>query len=258
MKTAKITVQRLKLEDLKPHPRNPRKHPDAKSSEWKALKASLEHDYFDPIVWNKRNGLLVSGHLRTKVLRDSGFSEADCVVVDYDEPTHLARMIAANKLQGEDDEEAIKKLLGELSEADIDMNLTGLDQNELSEILGTIESDDIYTNKIISPIYEPKGKKPAINELIDRSKTLELIKGIEGASIPEDVKTFLQLAAERHTKFHFANIAEFYCHADKETQELMEKSAMIIIDYNKAVENGFVHLTEKLGAIADKEEFDEA
>jgi len=33
----------------------------------------------------------------------------------------------------------------------------------------------------------------------------------------------------------------------------MEQSGLVIIDFDKAIENGFVHLTERLGAIADFE-----
>src|SRR5688572_8315697 len=103
-KTAQLTIERLPIGSLQPHPRNPRRHPEPGTPAWEQMKVSLDHDYFDPIVFNRRNGLLVSGHLRTKVLRESGFTEADCVVVDYEEPVHLARMIAANRGAGEDAE----------------------------------------------------------------------------------------------------------------------------------------------------------
>ena len=112
---ATLNIQRLPLATLQPHPRNPRNHPEPDSPAWQVIEASLKHDYFDPIVWNVRNGQLVSGHLRSKVLARLGFTAADCVVVDYDEPTHIARMLAANKLTGEDDVEAQKVLLAELN-----------------------------------------------------------------------------------------------------------------------------------------------
>ena len=38
-----------------PHPKNPRKIPKEDSDEIRTLDASLEHDYFDPLIWNKRN-----------------------------------------------------------------------------------------------------------------------------------------------------------------------------------------------------------
>lgn len=141
IKIAELTIRRIELERLNPHPRNPRKHPEPGTTEWEMMRKSLEHDYFDPIVWNERNGLLVSGHLRTKVLRESGFSAADCVVVDYDETTHLARMIAANRGAGEDDWKILDVLLAEVSDCGADISLAGFTQDDLEKEL-RIKTDD--------------------------------------------------------------------------------------------------------------------
>jgi hypothetical protein len=92
--------------------------------------------------------------------------------------------------------------------------------------------------------------------MIDREKTKQLIAEIDAAGLPKEVAEFMRFAAERHTVFNFRQIAEFYCHADAKVQGLMEKSALVIIDFNKAIENGFVHLTERLGQLADQEEED--
>jgi DNA modification methylase len=80
----------------------------------------------------KLRNVLVSGHLRTKILIESGFIEADCVTVDYDEPTHTARMIAANRLVGQDDEQQVLALLKEL---DGSMDLAGYDIESFNELL---------------------------------------------------------------------------------------------------------------------------
>ena len=109
-----IKIRRLNVSDLKPHPRNPRKHPEKGTAQWDTLVASLKYDYFDPLVWNVRNGMLVSGHLRTKVMISEGVEEVDVVEVDYDETVHLARLFAANKSIGEDDEEIRKEIFTEL------------------------------------------------------------------------------------------------------------------------------------------------
>lgn len=131
---AVLNVQRMKVEDLKPHPRNPRKHPNPGSKEWEALKASLDYDYFDPIVVNSRNGLLVSGHLRTKLFTEMGVKEADVVMVDYDEPTHLARLLAANKAFGANDKETMKSIFAELvGVSDFDLDLTGFLEFEIAQ-----------------------------------------------------------------------------------------------------------------------------
>jgi len=254
-RTAALTIERLPISKLIPHPRNPRVHPEPGSPAWKTLQKSIEHDYFDPLVWNKRNGMLVSGHLRRKVLEASGFVEADCVVVDYDEKTHVARMIAANKSEGENNEDVLKVLLGELKIEEFNLDLTGFHSDEVEQFLmADAQNENIYTSKIISPIYEPKGERPPVKELMDRTKTTKLLNEIEAADLPSAVAEFLCFAAERHTVFNFRQIAEFYCHADAKVKDLFEKSGLVIIDFNKAIENGFVNMTEQLGRLADIEE----
>jgi ParB-like chromosome segregation protein Spo0J len=139
---ASLTVLTLPLDALKPHPENPRRHPTPGSPEWNTLKASLLNEYFDPIVWNQRNGMLVSGHLRTKVLREAGFTEADCVVVDMDEPTHKARMLAANRLTGEDDMQAVKDLLESLDTGEISTDLTGYSEAAIEALMNQVHQDE--------------------------------------------------------------------------------------------------------------------
>ena len=57
---------------------------------------------------------------------------------------------------------------------------------------------------------------------------------------------FLKEAAHRHSIFNYTKIADYYAHASKEMQTLMEKSALVIIDFDKAIEYGFVHLQEEI------------
>ena len=136
-----LRVARKALSDLRHHPRNPRIHPEAGTAEWEALKRSLEHDYFDPIVWNERNGFLVSGHLRHKVLTAEGYTHADVVIVDYDDPTHVAKMIAANRHQGEDDQDVLNSLFAELKAGmDGGLQLTGFTEDEITDLFKGTES----------------------------------------------------------------------------------------------------------------------
>jgi ParB-like chromosome segregation protein Spo0J len=127
----KLTVRKLAIDQLKPHPQNPRIHPEPDSPEWETLRASLASDYFDPVIWNKRNGCLVSGHLRAKVLAAEGVQSVDAVVVDYDEPTHLARMIAANRQIGSFDDQALAEILAECTQP----ALAGMTDAQVAELL---------------------------------------------------------------------------------------------------------------------------
>jgi hypothetical protein len=102
--------------------------------------------------------------------------------------------------------------------------------------------EEKYSTKIQAPIYEPKNQKPHVALLCDDTKTKALIREIEASNLPEEEKKFLIEAAHRHSVFHYEKIADYYAHASSEMQDLMEKSALVIIDFHSAVEYGYVRV----------------
>ena len=108
------------------------------------------------------------------------------------------------------------------------------------------DADNPYTTKIKTPTYEPQGEKPSVEELYDDKKAVDLIAEIKASKLNEKEKQFLMSAASRHIVFDYAKIANFYAHSSEDCQELMENSALVIIDFDKAIENGFVKLTEAI------------
>lgn len=145
---ARLKLSLMNLSELNPHPRNPRKHPEPGTADWATLKASLEHDYFDPLVWNKRNGMLVSGHLRAKVMAESGITAADVVVVDYDEATHYARMMTANRTQGSDNNLLLTQLLADMEKGGVSIALAGFTKDGMDALLAAAkqEADKTFLN----------------------------------------------------------------------------------------------------------------
>ena len=103
-----------------------------------------------------------------------------------------------------------------------------------------------YSSKISAPIYEAKNQKPDILELYDKKKTNRLIREINNSNIPDDDKIFLIDAAQRHTVFNYEKIADYYANSSKEIQNLMERSALVIIDFEKAIQLGYVILSEEI------------
>lgn len=108
------------------------------------------------------------------------------------------------------------------------------------------ETDQKYSKKIEAPVYEPKHEKPHIMTLCDSSKVKSLIREIDASSLPDDEKAFLRAAAWRHAVFHYERIADYYAHASPEMQRLMERSALVIIDFDSAIERGFVKLCDDI------------
>jgi hypothetical protein len=113
------------------------------------------------------------------------------------------------------------------------------DRSESSE-------ENKYTSKIKAPVYTPHNKKPHILELCDTTKMYRLIQRIKDANITEEEKKFLKFAAQRHNVFNYAKIADYYAHSSKEMQQLMEHSALVIIDFEKAIQYGYVKLSEEM------------
>lgn len=103
-----------------------------------------------------------------------------------------------------------------------------------------------YSSKIEAPIYEPKNQKPHILELCDKSKTHRLLVEIDNSTLPIEEKNFLMDAARRHNVFNYEKIADYYAHSSKEMQHLMERSGLVIIDFEKAIQYGFVKLCEDI------------
>jgi len=103
-----------------------------------------------------------------------------------------------------------------------------------------------YSTKVEAPIYEPKNTKPHILELVNKQKTDRLINEINKSDLPIEEKTFLIEAARRHSVFNYEKIADYYAHSTPELQHLMERSGLVIIDFEKAIEYGYVKLCDEI------------
>ena len=69
----------------------------------------------------------------------------------------------------------------------------------------------------------------------------------------EEEKEFLIKAATRHIVFNYAKVADYYAHATPEMQRLMEQSALVIIDFDDAIANGYVTLSEKMRSMIQEQ-----
>lgn len=106
--------------------------------------------------------------------------------------------------------------------------------------------DAKYSKKIEVPQYLPSKEKPPIESLMDYNKYSKLLASIKNSTVSEEEKKFLKLAASRHIVFNYAKIADYYAHASKEMQELMEQSALVILDIDDAIANGYVKLSKDI------------
>jgi len=123
-----------RLEELEAAPYNPRSISEPALA---GLAASIRRfGLVQPVVWNERTGRVVSGHQRLRVLRDSGATETDVVVVDLPEVEERQLNIAQNSpaISGEFTSE-LQTLLAELVSADA----VSFDELRLGELLTPTE-----------------------------------------------------------------------------------------------------------------------
>jgi len=245
----------IPVSKIKPNPENPNGH----SQRQIKLLAEIirETGIRCPVTVSNLSGLVVRGHGRLEALKELGVELIPVDFQDYDSPElETADLIADNRIAelANMNQSKLKELMKQLQETGLNMSLTGYDSKSLKEFMDHLRSgDQPYTTKINTPVYEITGENPDLADLYDDNKYLQIIKRIESSGLPEDIKNFLKLAATRHIVLDFASIAEYYAHAGKELQGLMEDQALVIIDYDKAIEAGYVELTNDILDLAEKD-----
>jgi hypothetical protein len=259
------------------NPRNTRTH---SAEQIRQLQTSMmEFGFTNPILEDAEG--VVAGHGRIQAakllydefgvvltLPDGTMIPYGCVPVlsceGWSPDKRRAYAIADNQLalNAGWDEALLRAELLDLDSLGIDASLMGFDDAE--NPFGKTRSSVEYSGKIETPTYVPKlDAAPPLGSLLKRDKADALLEAIDLAHdaevIPEDVAAFLRLAAHRHIVFDYHSIAEYYCHASPEVQRLMEASALVIIDFDDAIEHGYVALSHALAGIySDTEDGDEA
>lgn len=249
-----------KITDFKPQRRNANKHTEHGV---RLLEKSVTSDGWLDAQTVAADGEMISGTARLELAADK-FADVEPIVIDsdgtrpvivrrtdipnLDDPRAKRLSVAANQIAKTDynpDGELLREWAGE----DEDIRKMFAD-SEWEEVTGEYEKpaeeENIYSKKVEAPIYEIKGEKPEVTELFNDERTGELLAEIEAADIPESEKEFLRIAATRHIIFDFSKIAEYYAHAPAPVQRLMENSALVIIDFDKAIELGYVKLTNEV------------
>lgn len=238
-----------------------------------AIEASMREFGFADAGTLDKNNAIIGGNKRTEVAGEIGMDDAIVIDVDGTKPVFIRRndldlfsteddrarrlAYALNRSQQLSLDWDAEQVLADLNAG---MDLSALwRQDELDELFAGMDGEDEsgkdepYSREIKAPVYEPKNEKPAVADLFDDTRTKQLIADIDAADIPEDVKIFLRVAAQRHTVLYFNRIADFYAHSDAPTQRLMEDSALVIIDFKRAIELGFVRMTEQIAELVAEE-----
>ena len=156
-----MKIEKIKIEKLKPAEYNPRKDLKPEDEEYQKIKKSItEFGYVAPVIVNS-NMTVIGGHQRLKILKELGYIDVECVIVDFDPNKEKALNIALNKISGDWDNDKLEELLSELKQTDIDMDVTGFSFDEVENILKeTLDSkeDDFEVEETLNEIEQPVTK----------------------------------------------------------------------------------------------------
>lgn len=138
-----MEIKKIKISELKIAEYNPRKDLKPEDEEYQKIKTSIsEYGYIVPIVVNK-DMTVIGGHQRLKVLKDLGYTEIECVIVEYDKIKEKGCNITLNNenISGKWDFIKLEDLLTELKkEDDLDLEkITGFSEKEIERFLNDAE-----------------------------------------------------------------------------------------------------------------------
>lgn len=250
-----LKMEYLSLDELRPYKNNAKIHTREQIEE---IKNSIrKFGMKDPIgIWGKKN-IIVEGHGRLIACKELGMTEVPVIRLDdLSDEDRRAYMLVHNQLNMITGFDEVKLNEG-LDDITFDMSGFGFgdiklktnEENYIDDEDSESEEDNPYTQKIDIPQYQITGECPKINELYDTKKVEELTKIVNNSKVTEEQKEFLNAAITRFFKFDFKNIAEYYAHQNSEMQGLMEKLALVIIDFNDAIKNGYVTLSKNIDGI---------
>ena len=251
--------ENVDINKLIPYENNARTHSEAQVE--KIARSIEQFGFINPVLIDDNYGI-IAGHGRVLGAKKLGLKEVPCIFVeDLSEEQKRAYILADNKLALDAgwDDEILKVELQELKDLNFDISLTGFNMDEIDINIGNPqeaeqEEQSIYTQKVDIPQYQITGECPEIDELVDTEKADSFVEEIENASITDEQKEFLIKATKRLYTFNYRNIAEYYAHADKEMQGLMEKLALVIIDINDAIKNGYAKLSAEIQEMCEEDD----
>ena len=246
-----MKIEEINIDDIKKYENNPRRNIKKNVD---IVKESINNYGMNvPLVIDDDN-TIICGHVRFEACKELGFKTLPCVRVENltEEQIKAYRLVDNRTSQFFDWD--IKKLYEEMKDLNLSKNFKfddffiqrPKDLNPYTQKIDVVKYDYIPDGK-----EEEKGEneqKPKINvsSLYNGEKVKQLNVKISSLDISEEERSFLLATATRFYDFNFKNIANYYALASKEIQEVMEELALVIVDYNRAIELGFVKLNKTI------------
>lgn len=134
-----LEVTYVNVDEVDPHPEN------ANRGDVEAIKESIRvNGYYAPIVVQSSTGYILAGNHRYRAAVDLGMSQVPVIYLDVDDTEAKRIMVADNRTTrlGQDDDEALARLLEEIGESDQGLMGTGFSQADLQTLQDALEKFD--------------------------------------------------------------------------------------------------------------------
>jgi ParB-like chromosome segregation protein Spo0J len=133
----------VKIEDLRPHPKNPNRHGDEQIA---LLAKNIRHlGWRHPILVSAMSGYIVAGHARLEAAKLLNLAAVPVDAQPFaSEAEELAYLLADNRIAELADLQAaaVKDLLQEMDTGGFDMDLTGYTAEALEELMTQVHVPD--------------------------------------------------------------------------------------------------------------------
>lgn len=313
-----MKIKNIPINSVHLYPDNPR---EMDKTQFEKLKKSIQvYGILKPLIINLRGDksftdkekvpTIVGGNMRWRACKALGFKEIPTTEIDINKNKEAMLNIALNRISGKWDISKLEKMVYELSDKDLDLDLdlTGLedwemrlynpaediDNEEIAEIIGTdekpthimkviftdekeferiskklsgnnkikniVRGDKLakilsledkkevlnknYSQKLGEVIYKPKKTNHKISDLFQAEhkfdKEINILKN-------KKIKKMLKARTAYFANFNYSKIADYFAYqATTEEQRIFEKLALVLLDKDKLIENGFSKIIDSV------------
>ena len=190
-----MLIRTVDINELHESEFNPRIKLEKTSKEYQQIAASIqEFGFVEPLVVNEHNMCVIGGHQRLQVLKDSGATEVECVMINETDPEReKALCVALNKIKGDWNMEKLAFLLGD---DDVSVFPTGFDEGEvdLEKYLKDTEPVELPDEPEEQAEPEAEEKEGGFSFTVKASEYYALIDDIRDNGIfePAEIRAELQ------------------------------------------------------------------
>jgi ParB-like chromosome segregation protein Spo0J len=205
--TATLKITSTPIDDLEINDDNPRVPLQRHHTEYKQLRASIEHfGLVRPLIRNTRTGKLVGGHQRLQVLKDLKWTEAPVLDVDVEPGKEQALAVALNAIKGRWDDNALLDAIRRAGSNDIDLTTIGFTDSEYDSLLALVDAANAEEDQdlvdllndeedTLSDEDEAAAKEASNNSMPEHASLAYTVRKHERHTIVKGLKYVQELAA---------------------------------------------------------------